>query len=697
MNNPLLEDLLLPAFSAIKPEHVQPAVETLLQQNRDRLAALLAELKGAAADGEWETAPSWSNLAAPIEQWDDELSKAWSPVGHMNSVVNSDELRDAYNACLPLLSEYWTEIGQNTQLCDAYKALQASPEFAQLSQAQKKTIENELRSFRLAGVDLPADKKQRFGEISKRLSELNSKFSENVLDATQAWSKTITEETELAGLPDSAKALLAQQAQQKEQDGWVVTLDFPSYYPILSYADNRTLREEVYTAYVTRASEQGPNAGQFDNSALMQEILELRYEKAQLLGFESYSELSVATKMADSPQQVLDFLDDLAVKSKPQAEREIAELKQFAKDNFGAEDLKPWDVSYYAEKLRQQKYDFSQEEVRPYFPVDNAIQGMFTCISRLFGVEFVEQTDVDLYHPDARFFEIHKNGEQLASFYFDLYARPKKRGGAWMDVCRSRRQTDSGIQLPVAYMVCNFTPPVGDEPALMTHDELTTLFHEFGHGLHHMLTRMDVAAVSGIAGVEWDAVELPSQFLENWCYEPEALAFISGHYETGEPLPQALLDKLLAAKNFQSAMGTIRQLEFALFDFRLHHEFREQGADIQGTLNQVREQITVVPTVDFSRFQHSFSHIFAGGYAAGYYSYKWAEVLSADAFSRFEEEGIFNQTTGQQFLDQILTQGGSQDAAVLFKNFRGREPSADALLRHCGIDIPTTETEGASA
>ncbi len=687
MSNPLLENQVLPAFSAIEPAHVKPAIESLLNRNRERLANLLAELK---ASGE---TPSWDNFAAPIEEWDDELSKAWSPVGHLNGVKNSEALREAYNACLPLLSQYSTEIGQNTELCNAYKALKASPEFDQLSVQQQTTINNELRDFHLAGVDLPEDKKKRFGDISQRLSELTSKFSENVLDATHAWHKHITDESMLDGLPDSAKQLLAQLAQQKELSGYVVTLDFPSFYPILTYADSRELREEVYRANVTKASEIGPNAGQFDNTELMKEILQLRYEKAQLLGYNSYAELSVASKMAESADQVLGFLDDLAVKAKPQAEREIAELKAFAKEEFGADDLQPWDVGYYAEKLRQQRYAISQEDIRPYLPVDTVIQGMFKTVSNLFDLEFVEKSDFDTYHPDARFFEIHKDGQQLASFYLDLYAREKKRGGAWMDVCRTRRNTASGLQLPVAYLVCNFTPPVGDQPALLTHDELTTLFHEFGHGLHHMLTRMDVAAVSGISGVAWDAVELPSQFLENWCYEPEALAFISGHYETGEPLPQELLDKLLAAKNFQSAMATVRQLEFALFDFRLHHEFREQGADVQALLDDVRSKVTVVPTVDFSRFQHSFTHIFAGGYAAGYYSYKWAEVLSADAFSRFEEEGIFNKATGQSFLDEILSQGGSREAGVLFENFRGRAPSVEPLLRHCGIDV----TEGEPA
>lgn len=685
MTNPLLEDHLLPPFSAISADQVKPAIEAILNRNRARIEGLLESFRNG-------TEPTFATLVAPLEQWDDELSKAWSPVGHLNGVKNSDELREAYNACLPLLSQYSTELGQNVELCDAYKKIQASAEFASLSQQQQTTVNNALRDFHLSGVDLPADKKARYGDISQRLSELTSKFSENVLDATHAWHKHIDDESVLAGLPDSAKSLLQQLAQQKELPGYVVTLDLPSYLPIMSYADNRELRQEVYSAYVTRASDIGPNAGEFDNSANMQEILKLRFEMAQLLGYESYAAYSVASKMAESPDQVLEFLTDLAKKAKPQAEREIAELKAFAKDNYGADDLQPWDVGYYAEKLRQQRYSISQEDIRPYLPVDTVIKGMFETVSRLFGVQFVEQKSFDTYHPDVRFFEVHKDGAQLASFYLDLYARAKKRGGAWMDVCRTRRNTESGLQLPVAYLVCNFTPPVGDKPALLTHDELTTLFHEFGHGIHHMLTRMDVAAVSGISGVAWDAVELPSQFLENWCYEPEALAFISGHYETGEPLPKELLDKLLAAKNFQSAMGTMRQLEFALFDFRLHHEFRDQPLDVQTLLNQVRSEVTVVPISPLSRFQHGFTHIFAGGYAAGYYSYKWAEVLSADAFSRFEEEGIFNPTTGQSFLDEILSQGGSREAAELFRNFRGREPSVEPLLRHCGIEIPEEET-----
>lgn len=684
MTNPLLQDHLLPPFSAIKPEHVVPAIEQRLNTNRERIAQLLADLQG--------TIPRWETLVAPLEQWDDELAKAWSPVGHLNGVLNSDELRDAYNACLPLLSQYSTEMGQNRELFEAYQALRNSDEFDTLSRAQQTAIEHALRDFRLSGVDLEGEHKVRYGEIKQRLSELTSKFGENVLDATQAWSKIIDDEAELAGLPDSAKGLLAQLAGDAGQ--FKVTLDFPSYMPIMSYADNRELRQEVYSAFVTRASDQGPTAGEFDNSEIMQEILALRYELAQLLGFENYAEYSLATKMAGSAQEVVDFLNDLALKAKPQAEREFAELSAFAKNEYGVEHLQPWDVTYYAEKLRQSRYAISQEDIRPYLPIDTVVNGMFETVSRLYGIEFEEQTGFDSYHPDVRFFHVLKDGQQIAAFYLDLYAREKKRGGAWMDDCRIRRQTEQGLQLPVAYLVCNFSPAVGDTPALLTHDELTTLFHEFGHGLHHMLTQIDVAAVSGINGVAWDAVELPSQFLENWCYEPEALAFISGRFEDGddghkqgEPLPQQLLDKLLAAKNFQSAMMMMRQLEFALFDFRLHREYSDSNpVTAEQILAQVRNQVAVVPVVPFNRFQHSFSHIFAGGYAAGYYSYKWAEVLSADAFSQFEEDGIFNRDTGGRFLREILSQGGSREAAQLFENFRGRAPSVEPLLRHSGIN-----------
>lgn len=672
--NPLLEAHSLPPFSAIQPAHIQPAIEAILADNRAAIASLLAD----------ERAPNWENFIAPLEELEDRLNQAWSPVGHLNAVQNTDALREAYNACLPLLSAYSTELGQNQALCARYQQLKDSTDFATLNQAQKKAITNALRDFRLGGVDLPAADKTRFAQISKRLSELSTKFSENVLDATNAWHKDIQEVSQLAGVPDSALALFAQQAQQAGVTGYRLTLDFPSYQPILTYCANRTLREELYRASITRASELS-DQGKFDNSQVMAEILSLRAELATLLGFHNYAERSLATKMADTPAQVLAFLQDLAVKAKPQGEREYAELKAFAEQQ-GAADLAPWDIAYYSEQLRQQNYALSQEALRPYFPINTALAGMFEVVSRLYGVEFIEQQDFDRYHPDLRFFQVCKEGQQIAAFYLDLYARAKKRGGAWMDDCRVRRLTAQGVQLPVAYLVCNFSPAVGETPALLTHDELTTLFHEFGHGLHHMLTQIEVPEVSGINGVAWDAVELPSQFMENWCYEPEALAFISGHYQTGEPLPAALLDKLLAAKNFQSAMFTLRQLEFALFDFRLHQEYDPaQPRAIQSLLDEVRQQVSVVPVADFNRFAHGFSHIFAGGYAAGYYSYKWAEVLSADAFSRFEEEGIFNRQTGESFLREILSRGGSDEAAVLFENFRGRAPNVEALLRHSGI------------
>ena len=674
MNNPLLKSNELPPFSHILPEHVRPAIESIVADNEQAIAALLASGRG----------KDWTSLQEPLDALDDRLSQAWSPVGHMNAVVNSEDLRAVYNDCLPLLSEYSTRIGQNRQLFDAYQALADSAEFGQLDSAQQKVINDTLRDFRLAGVALDDDKKARYGEIKKQLSELSSKYSDNVLDATMAWTKLVTDESQLSGLPESALAGAKQLATAREQDGWLLNLDFPSYFPVMTYCDNRDLRKEVYTAYVTRASDQGPNTGEFDNSDNITQILRYRQELAELLGFANYAEYSLARKMAESPEKVITFLQDLVQRSKPQAEKELNELKAFARDEFGVTELEAWDIGYYGEKLRQQRYTISQEELRPWFPAEKAIAGMFTVVNRLFGVEFEAVTDVDTWHKDVRFFNITRNGEVIGRFYLDLFAREHKRGGAWMDVCRSRWQRDGKLQLPVAYLTCNFTPPVGDKPALLTHNEVVTLFHEFGHGLHHMLTKVDYAAVSGISGVAWDAVELPSQFMENWCWEKEGLAIISGHYETGEPLPEAMLNKLLAAKNFQSAMAMVRQLEFSLFDFKLHKEYRED-IDVRALLDEVRQQVSVVIPPAFNRFQNSFNHIFSGGYAAGYYSYIWAEVLSADAFSRFEEEGIFNQATGESFLHEILEKGGSAEPMELFVNFRGREPQIDALLRHSGI------------
>ena len=675
MSNPLLELDGLPPFSKIRPEHVEPAIDALLAEGRALTERLLE------AGGPY----TWKNLVEPLELFDDRLSRAWSPVSHMNSVVNSDELREAYNACLPKLSDYATEMGQNEQLFAAYKAVAEGDE--PLDPAQRKLLEHALRDFHLSGVDLPPDDKARFKAISSRLSELSSRFEENLLDATHAWSKLISDEQELAGLPESALALARQTAEQRDKKGWLLTLEFPSYLPVMTYADDRALRREVYEAFATRASDQGPHAGRWDNGALMEEILALRHEQARLLGFENYAERSLARKMARSCDQVMSFLTDLAARSRPQAQRELAELEQFAREQHGVERLAAWDIAYYSEKLRQDRYGISQEELKPYFPETRVLPGMFAVVERLYGMHITEVDGVDTWHPDVRFFEIRDDrGTLRGEFYLDLYARPRKRGGAWMDDCISRLFNDRVDQIPVAFLTCNFSPPVGEKPALFTHDEVETLFHEFGHGLHHLLTKVDYPAVAGISGVAWDAVELPSQFMENWCWEREALDLISGHWESGEPIPDELYRKMKAAKNFQSAMQMVRQLEFSLFDFRIHREYDPaRGGRIYEILEEVREQVAVVRPPEWNRFPHGFSHIFAGGYAAGYYSYKWAEVLSADAFSLFEERGIFDRATGEAFLHNILEQGGSRDAMELFVAFRGREPRIDALLRHTGI------------
>ncbi len=675
MTNPLLEDLHLPPFSRIRPEHVEPAVRSLIERNKTAIEELLAA----------GSAPDWEGVLQPLEDLEDDLQRCWSPVSHLNGVMNSDELREAYNACLPMLSEYNTWIGQHRGLFEAYSAIAAGDEYRQLDAAQRKAIDNALRDFHLAGVSLPAAQQQRYGELQQRLSELGSKFSENVLDATHGWSREATAD-ELSGLPDSALESARQAAREAGRGEYLLTLDLPSVLPVMTFCDNAALREEVYLANATRASDQGPQAGEWDNTDNMHQILDLRRELAQLLGFDDYASLSLATKMAETPGQVIDFLQQLVQHARPQAEKEWQELCDYAREQHGVDRLNAWDVAYYSEKLKQSRYEVSQEDIRPYLPVNRVLQGLFELVERLYDVQVAEVEEFDSYHPDVQLFEIRRAGQPVAMFYLDLYARAHKNGGAWMADCRVRRRRGDGLQLPVAFLVCNFTPPVGTKPCLLTEDEFTTLFHEFGHGLHHMLTQQQVAAVSGINGVAWDAVELPSQFLENWCYEPEALAFITGHFETGEPLPQALLDKMLAAKNFQSAMMMVRQLEFSLFDFRLHQEWGgSQSITVQGLLDEVRQQVAVIIPPAYNRFQNSFAHIFAGGYAAGYYSYKWAEVLSADAYSRFEEEGIFNPATGADFRDKVLAVGGSQDARDLFVAFRGREPEVAALLRHNGI------------
>ncbi|EMH1202746.1 oligopeptidase A [Serratia marcescens] len=678
MTNPLLTPFSLPPFSAIRPEDIVPAVQSALADCRAAVERVVAQ------PGPF----TWDNLCQPLAESDDRLSRIWSPIGHLNSVKNSPELRAAYEQALPLLSEYGTWVGQHEGLYQAYRSLKEGAAFEALSVPQRKAVDNALRDFELSGIGLSADKQQRYGEIVARLSELGSTYSNNVLDATMGWSKLITDEAELSGLPESALAQAQAMAQAKEQDGWLLTLDMPSYLPVLTYADNRALREEMYRAFATRASDQGPNAGKWDNSEVMAETLALRHELAQLLGFDTYADKSLATKMAESPEQVIGFLSDLAKRARPQAEQELAQLRAFAKQHYGVDELEAWDITYYGEKQKQHLFSISDEQLRPYFPEQRVVEGLFEVVKRIYGITAKERKDVETWHPDVRFFDLFDaNGELRGSFYLDLYARENKRGGAWMDDCvGSLRKAEGTLQKPVAYLTCNFNRPLGDQPALFTHNEVTTLFHEFGHGLHHMLTQIDTAGVSGINGVPWDAVELPSQFMENWCWEPEALAFISGHYQSGEPLPKAMLDKLLAAKNYQAALFILRQLEFGLFDFRMHFEYSpEKGAQILPTLAEVKKMVAVVPSPSWGRFPHAFSHIFAGGYAAGYYSYLWAEVLSADAYSRFEEEGIFNAETGKSFLDNILSRGGSEEPMALFKRFRGREPQLDAMLRHYGI------------
>ena len=679
-DNPLLEDLELPPFSRIRAQHVLPAIQELLGRGRGRVAEVLD-----AADE-----PTWETVVQPVGEMDDRISRAWSPVAHLNAVADNPELREAHNTALPLLSEYATEMGQNDGLYHSYRRISQTKG---LEPSQTKVLENALRDFRLAGVDLPPAQKARFKTISKRLAELQSRFAENVLDATQAWKKHVRDVDALRGLPESALALAADAAKREGLDGWLLTLEFPSYYPVITYADDEALRREVYTANTTRASDQGPHAGKWDNGEVIEEIMTLRHERAALLGFANYAELSLARKMAPDTAQVMSFLDDLARRARPVAERELRELEAFAEERFGKSSLEAWDVPYYSEKLREAKHAISQEELRPYFPVPKVLDGMFQVVHQLYGVSIKPMDGIDTWHPDVLFFEIRDtDGETRGRFYLDLFARAHKRGGAWMDECRVRMRTGDGIQTPVAYLTCNFTPPVGDEPSQLTHDEVTTLFHEFGHGLHHMLTRVDYPSISGINGVAWDAVELPSQFLENWCWEEPALGFISGHVRTGEPIPGELIARMRAARNFQSGLQMLRQIEFALFDFRLHLEYEpERGANVNGLLDEVRADVAVLIPPKFNRFAHAFSHVFGGGYAAGYYSYKWAEVLSSDAFSKFEEHGIFDRDTGLQFLHCILEQGGSRDAMDLFVAFRGREPTIDALLRHSGI------TEGAAA
>lgn len=675
-DNPLLDNSKLPLWSQIKPEHITPALDVVLQENRDWLQQALTV----------DTRFTWNNLVAPLNEASNRLERTWSPVSHLNAVVNTDELRKEYNSNLPRLSDYHTEMGQNAALYAAIRSIRAQDDT--LDSAQQKSLDDSLLGFKLSGVALPEAQKERFREISQQLSQLNSRFSDNVLDATNAWVKQITEVAELAGLPESALEMAAQTAKQRDMEGWVLTLQFPSYFPVLTYADNRALRAEMYRAYTTRASELGANPD-WDNTAVMRDILRLRQEEAALLGYANYAELSLATKMAESPQQVLEFLADLAHKAKPFAEQEFAEVGEFAR-TLGIDEVEAWDVAYVSEKMKQARFDFSEEDLKPYFPADRVISGLFALVEKLFGVRIEQQqAHIDLWHSDVRFYLVYDcTGTVQACFYLDLYARQHKRGGAWMsDFCGRFRRQD-GLQIPVAFMTCNGSPPVGDKPALFTHDEVVTLFHEFGHGLHHMLTQVDYPDIAGINGVEWDAVELPSQFMENWCWERSVLDMIAAHWQTGEPLLEDLYQKMQAARHFQTAMATVRQLEFALFDMRLHLD--PQAAEpgrLEAIRAEVQQQVAVIKPPAFNRMPHSFTHVFAGGYAAGYYSYKWAEVLSADAFARFEEEGLFDAGVGEAFLNEVLAVGGSRKAMESFVAFRGRKPSVDALLRHNGLAV----------
>ncbi len=672
--NPLLDFTGLPRFAEIQPEHVAPAIEKLLSDCRELIRYLLAD----------DRTPTWNNFVAPMEDAHERLSRAWGPVGHLNAVMNSPELREAYNTTLPVITQYYAELGQNLELFNQFKLLRNSAEFEGLTDTRKKIIENELRDFRLGGAELPEDRKARYLEIQEKQSELSSRFSDNLLDATNDFTLVIGKKDELSGLPEDALQTAQEAAIAAEKSGWLFTLKAPSYMPVMQFADNRELREKMYRAYATRASEFGNP--EWDNSELMNQIVQLRGEEARLLGFANYGELSLTAKMAETPQQVVEFMRELAQRARPFAQKDLAELREFANKELALSDLHSWDTTYASEKLREQRYAFSEQEVKEYFPEDAVLTGLFKLVETLYDLYIVASV-APVWHESVRFFDIRDSkGQLVGQFYFDLYARASKRGGAWMDDVITRRRVDALIQTPVAYMNCNFAAPVGGKPAVFTHDDVITLFHEFGHGLHHLLTEVEDLGVSGISGVEWDAVELPSQFMENYCWEWDVLCGMTRHVDTGEPLPRVLFDKMLAAKNFQSGLQTLRQIEFSLFDMLMHSEFEAGGAKtILNLLDEVRKEVAVLIPPEYNRFPHSFSHIFAGGYGAGYYSYKWAEVLSADAYSLFEEQGVLNPDVGARFRAEVLAVGGSRGAMQSFAAFRGREPSIDALLRHNGL------------
>ncbi len=678
--NPLLDFSGLPRFDTVQPEHVTPAIRQLLAENRALIEGLIAT----------DTAPTWDTFVQPMLDTGERLSRAWGIVGHLHSVNDVPPWREAYNAMLPEVSSFFADLGQNLALFAKYKALAEGPEFPALSSARRRIIENELRDFRLSGAELPEEQKPRFKEIQEELSALGAKFSENVLDATNAHAEWIEDEADLAGLPEDAKAAARAAAEKDGKPGWKFTLHAPSYIPVLQFCDSRSLRARMYRAYATRASEFGP--AERDNGPLIERLLALRHEEAQMLGYGNFAEVSLATKMADTPAQVAAFQRDMARKARPFAVRDVAELREFAQRELGMESLESWDLSWAAERLKQQRYSFSDDEVKQYFPEPKVLAGLFRVIESLFAVKLAPDA-APVWHPAVRFFRIEREGKLIGQFYLDLYARETKRGGAWMDEAITRRRIRGGVQTPVAYLNCNFPSPVGDKSATFSHDDVITLFHECGHGLHHLLTQVDELPVSGIHGVEWDAVELPSQFMENFCWEWDVLSGMTGHAETGEPLPRALFDKMIAAKNFQSGLQILRQIEFGLFDLLLHSEFVPgAGRNFMDLLAVVRKEVAVLPPPEWNRFPQSFSHIFGGGYAAGYYSYKWAEVLSADAYEAFEEAARTAGTTldpaiGERFWREILSVGGSRPALESFRAFRGRDPQPDALLRHNGMTV----------
>jgi oligopeptidase A len=682
-SNPLLDFSGLPRFADFHPAQVTPGIDELLERAR----ATVAEVQRP------ETPATWDAFVAPLEAATERLGRAWGMVGHLKGVADSPELRAAFNDNLQKVTEFWTSLGQNAALFDKYKALRASPGFATLAPAQRRIVDNAIRDFRLGGAELVSPARERYAALQERQATLAQKFSENVLDATKAFTLDLTDETRLAGLPDDARAAARAEAERAGGGGWRFTLQFPSYFPVMQYAQDRALREALYRAYVTRASELGDPA--HDNGPIIEETLALRAEEAKLLGFASFADVSLQRKMAESPRQVIDFLRDLAARARPSAQRDMAELRAFARDSLGLEPLAAWDVAFASERLKESRYAFSDNEVKQYFQLPRVLDGLFELIGRLFEVRISEDS-AQTWHPDVRFFRIERDGALIGQFYLDMYARSTKRSGAWMDDARGRKRLQAGVQTPLAHLTCNVQAPVDERPALLTHDEVITLFHEFGHGLHHMLTRVDELGVSGLSGVEWDAVELPSQFMENFCWEWDIVRAMSAQVDTGEPLPRELFDRMLAARNFQSGMQTLRQVEFALFDMRLHSEYEAiatGGTTVRQLLDAVRDEVAVLVPPEFNRFQNSFSHIFAGGYAAGYYSYKWAEVLSADCYAAFEEEGVFNATTGRRFLDEILAVGGSRPAIDSFRAFRGRDPSIDALLRHNGMVQETTHAD----